>query len=111
MAGIEDQVREMEQRLAAQFQQQLLQAQEGQRLQLETLTQLVTQQRVAGAGLEQQVAAQRLELGTQQREGQGLPAIMDEGHDAPQPEFVVQNPHAIVVRRECLLIRLRSPSL
>ena len=57
MAGIEDQVREMEQRLAAQFQQQLLQAQEGQRLQLETRTQLVTQQRVAGAGLEQQVAA------------------------------------------------------
>ena len=72
MAGIEDQVREMEQRLAAQFQQQLLQAQEGQRLQLETLTQLVTQQRVAGAGLEQQVAAQRQELGTQQREGQEL---------------------------------------
>ena len=72
MAGIEDQVREMEQRLAAQFQQQLLQAQEGQRLQLETLTQLVTQQRVAGAGLEQQVATQRQELGTQQREGAEL---------------------------------------
>ena len=69
MAGIEDQVREMEQRLAAQFQQQLLQAQESQRLQLETLTSLVTQQRVAGTELEQQVAAQRLELGTQQRAG------------------------------------------
>ncbi len=65
MAGMEDQIREMEQRLAAQFQQQLLQSQEGQRLQLETLTSLVTQQRVAGTELEQQVAGQ-------QRAGQGL---------------------------------------
>ena len=78
MAGMEDQIRELEQRLAAQFQQQLLQAQEGQRLQLETLTQLVTQQRAAGAGLEQQLAAQRQELGTQQREGQEL--LQERGH-------------------------------
>ena len=67
MAGMEEQIREMRAAFAAQ-----LQVQEAQRQQLETLTSLVTQQRVAGAGLEQQVAAQRLELGTQQREGQEL---------------------------------------
>ena len=67
MAGVEDQIREMREVFAVQ-----LQVQEAQRQQLEALMSLVTQQSAAGTGLEQQVAAQRQELGTQQRAGQEL---------------------------------------
>ena len=57
-AGIGQAIRDLEQRLTAQFQRQLLEQQEQQQQQVAALSQIVTQQRQAGTELQTEVPAQ-----------------------------------------------------
>ena len=67
-AGMEQAIRDLEQRLTAQTQRQLLEQQQQQQQEVAALSQIVTQQRQAGTELQTEVTAQQ-RIPSQEEEG------------------------------------------